>query len=295
MFRRLVATGSTTPRAIIVRGGACVSADEGPGGSTHDFQLRGNKATRCTSCRESITEKGIEMGFFRGTPLMRFLCEPGDKDVIAPPVPAKAYLPDWFRKIGAVDEDMLSKHDTGLTVKRCMPFLDAMTTGWIIPLAATVRMEVRDEGAVVEAGWDFDRPMVSNHGMHQVKGNPWGNRPPRKFHNYWTIITPPGWSCLFVNPLNRPNGLFEIVAGIVDTDTYRSPIHFPFFATAPDGLHVIEKGSPIAQVIPFRRDVAEAAAEIRVESRAEADDRVRIFRNTTTMTGWYRTEARAKR
>jgi antitoxin (DNA-binding transcriptional repressor) of toxin-antitoxin stability system len=235
------------------------------------------------------------MSLFRSKPLLKFLCTAADNGVIAPPFPAKAYLPEWFRKLPAVDDTKLAMNDTGLTIKRCMPFLDAMTTGWIIPLAATVRMEIRENGAVMEAGWDFDRTMVSNHAMHQVKSNPWGHRPPRKFHNYWTILTPPGWSCLFINPLNRPNGLFEIVAGIVDTDTYPAVINFPFFATGPDGLHVLEKGTPVAQVIPFRRDVTEVETEIRAETKAEAEERVRTERKVMSGTGWYRTDARAKR
>lgn len=236
------------------------------------------------------------MNFFNRQPnTIRFLCDSRDEGVIAPPVPAKGYLPDWFRKLPAINDDQISKTDTGLTVKRCMPFLDAMTTGWIIPLAATVRLEIAENGAKVEAGWDFDRTMVSNHGAHQVKGNPWGTRPPRKFHNYWTIVTPPGWSCLFINPMNRPNGLFEVISGVVDTDTYRSTIHFPFFATGEDGLHVIERGSPMVQVIPFRRDAAEIGAEIRAETQAEAAVRIRTLRQTKASTGWYRTEARAKR
>lgn len=231
----------------------------------------------------------------RPPPKITFTCAPEDHGVIAPPVPAKAYLPDWFRKLPAVDESVAGRTDTGLTVKRCMPFLDAMTTGWILPFAATVRLEISEGGARVDAGWDFDRVMVSNHGTHQVKGNPWSPRPPCKIHNYWTIATPPGWSCLFVNPLNRPNGVLEVVAGIVDTDTYRSPIHFPFFATGEDGLHVIEKGSPLVQVIPFRRDATEITAEIRAERPAEAAERKRVLRNTQASEGWYRTEARAKR
>jgi hypothetical protein len=237
------------------------------------------------------------MGFFFPGPknTIRFVCRPEDEGVIAPPVPAKTYLPAWFRKLPAVRDEKISTGDTGLTVKRCMPFLDAMTTGWIIPLAATVRLDIRDGGTRVDSGWDFDRTMVSGHGPHQVEGNPNGGRPPCKIHNYWTIITPPGWSCLFVNPLNRPNGLFEIVSGVVDTDTYTSEIHFPFFATGPDGLHVIEKGSPIAQVIPFRRDSASIEAEIRSETKAEAETRKKILRNTKASTGWYRENARAKR
>lgn len=113
------------------------------------------------------------------------------------------------------------------------------------------RLEISGEGTHVDSGWDFDRPMVSNHNMHQVKGNPMGARPPRKFHNFWTITTPPGWSCLFIPPLNRPNGVFEVASAVVDTDTYRSPVHFPFFASAGDGLYVIEKGSPLIQVVTF--------------------------------------------
>ncbi len=228
-------------------------------------------------------------------PVLRFTCEPADHGVIAPPVPAKDYLPGWFRKLPAVDDRVVSNTDTGLTIKRCMPFLDAMTTGWIIPFAATVRMTISDEGRHVETGWDFDRTMASNHGMHQVRGNPWGDRPPCKFHNFWTIRTPPGWSCLFIDPLNRPNGVFQILAGIVDTDTYTAPIHFPFFATGPDGLHVIEKGSPLAQVIPFRRDAAEVPVEIRAETPDEASQREKVTRNTRAGAGWYRTDARAPR
>jgi hypothetical protein len=237
------------------------------------------------------------MPFFRlrTHPEVSFTCAPEDHGVIAPPVPAKAYLPDWFRKLPAHDPDVERRTDTGLTVKRCMPFLDAMTTGWVLPLAASVRLEISAGGTQVDAHWDFDRTLVSNHGMHQVKGNPMGLRPPCKFHNYWTITTPLGWSCLFVNPLNRPNGVVDVVAGVVDTDTYRSPIHFPFFAIGEDGLHVIEKGSPIVQVIPFRRDTTEIAANIRAETADEAMTRRKILRNTQASSGWYRLFARAKR
>lgn len=215
--------------------------------------------------------------------------------VIAEPVPAKAALPDWFRKIPAIDKAHLAPTNNGLTVKRCMPFLDALSTGWIIPLAATVRLEVKDGGRTVDAGWEFDRTMVSNHGPHQVAGNPNEPRPPCKFHNYWTIRTPEGWSCLFLPQLNRPHPAFEILAGIVDTDSYRSLIHFPFFASADDGLYVIEKGTPIAQAIPFRRAGAALEGVVRVETQEEGETRERIFRNTIAGEGWYRKEAREKR
>jgi hypothetical protein len=231
----------------------------------------------------------------RVKPKILFTCAPEDEGVIAPPVPAKSYMPDWFRKLPAIDPKVETVKNSGLTVKRCMPFLDAMTTGWILPLAADLRLEIAGDGTKVEAGWDFDRPLVSTHGRHQVAGHPMAPRPPMKFHNYWTITTPPGWSCLFVDPFNRPNGIFEVVAGVVDTDIYHSPIHFPFFATGADGLHVISKGSPLVQVILFRRSEAGLGAEIRAEKPVEAAASQQILRNTLAGQGWYRRFARADR
>jgi hypothetical protein len=226
---------------------------------------------------------------------IEFVCDPKDHGVIAEPVPAKSFMPDWFKRLPAVDSAHLHTQNNGLTVKRCMPFLDAMTTGWILPLAATVRLEIKDNGATVDAGWEIDQVMVSNHGLHQMAGNPMGKRPPCKFHNYWTIKTPPGWSCLFVSPLNRRSSVVEIVSGIVDTDTYQSLINFPFFATAEDGVYTLERGTPLVQVIPFRRETTHLTGKARSETAAEGKTRERILRNTQASDGWYRMFARAAR
>ncbi|MCB1520800.1 MAG: hypothetical protein KDJ37_09515 [Hyphomicrobiaceae bacterium] len=228
-------------------------------------------------------------------PKVSFLCAPEDKGVIAEPVPAKSAMPEWFRRLPPIDKSQVHSRNNGLTVKRCMPFLDALTTGFILPLAATVRLEVRDGGQTVDAGWEIDRVMVSNHANFQVAGNAKDQRPPCKFHNYWTIVTPPGWSCLFLPPLNRPNDVFEVVAGIVDTDTYTSLIHFPFFATDKDGLYTLERGTPLVQVIPFKRSSTHLDADIRVETADEAAAKQRILRNTQASEGWYRKFARAIR
>jgi hypothetical protein len=235
--------------------------------------------------------------FFRARPqpTIEFLCAPEDLGVIAEPVPAKTVLPDWFRKLPAIDDKVLSATNNGLTIKRCMPFLDAMTTGYVLPLAATVRLEISESGKELRAGWEFDKTMVSNHGSHQIAGHPNANRPPMKFHNYWTIRTPPGWSCLFVQPLNRHGLPAEIVAGVVDTDSYASLIHFPFIATAVDGVHVIEKGAPLVQVIPFRRDATHVPCRIAAEDASAAGERQRIMRSTLAGEGWYRKLARARR
>ncbi len=212
--------------------------------------------------------------------------------MIAEPVPARTVQPAWFRRLPGLDRAQLNATNNGLTVKRCVPFLDALSIGWILPLAATVRLEISDGGRTVVAGWEFDREMVSTHSAHQAAGNPFEPRPMMKFHNPWTIRTPSGWSCLFVAPLNRPGGVVEVLSGVVDTDVYVSPVNFPFVAIAEDGVHTLRKGTPLVQVIPFARHDEQHEATIRAETEDEAEDRERVYRNTLAAEGWYRRESR---
>jgi Family of unknown function (DUF6065) len=231
----------------------------------------------------------------RTRPVIEFLCRPEDEGVIAEPVQARGVLPAWFRKLPGVDESEVSATNNGLTIKLCLPFVDAMSAGWIIPLAAAVRLEISDGGGTVTAGWEFDRELVSNHASFQIAGSPYGSLPPMKFHNYWTIRTPTGWSCLFLPPINRPNGVLEVLSGLVDTDTYTAPVNLPFVATAADGVYTLKKGTPLVQVIPFRRADTALEGSIRAESAEEAGEREQIHRSTHAGDGWYRRRARAAR
>ena len=42
--------------------------------------------------------------------------------------------------------------------------------------------------------------------------------------------------------------------GIVDTDKYVAPVNFPFVINDPKFEGLISKGTPIAQIIPFKRN-----------------------------------------
>jgi len=58
---------------------------------------------------------------------------------------------------------------------------------------------------------------------------------------------------LFVQPFHRES-VFTILPGIVDTDKYSPPINFPFVLNDINFTGLIPAGTPIAQVIPFKRD-----------------------------------------
>jgi hypothetical protein len=48
--------------------------------------------------------------------------------------------------------------------------------------------------------------------------------------------------------------VFTILPGIVDTDTYTASVNFPMVINDPNFEGLIPKGTPIAQVIPFKRE-----------------------------------------
>jgi hypothetical protein len=128
---------------------------------------------------------------------------------------------------------------------------DAITAGYIIKLPADVYVSIRDEGQYFE--W-ASPTFVNFHPIEQAPLHPLQNGfAYPKWMNPWGIKTPKGYSCLFVQPFHRESN-FQILPGIVDTDKYFAPVNFPFVINDPGFEGLIPKGTPIAQVIPFKRD-----------------------------------------
>jgi hypothetical protein len=80
--------------------------------------------------------------------------------------------------------------------------------------------------------------------------------------------------------------VIEPFSGVVDTDRYPSPVNFPFVPIGDDGVHILPKGTPLVQVIPFAR--APVEADVRAETEDEAAERERTYRSTLAAEGWYR-------
>jgi hypothetical protein len=147
------------------------------------------------------------------------------------------------------------------TVKRCPPFVDAMTCGFLLPLICDVRVE---DG---EFTWENDLPPsaavvaprspIGFHDPAQVTGTPLFETDKFliKFHNLWTIEAPEGWSLLFTHPANRFDLPFTTLTGLVDCDRYHDLwIHFPARWNDMSFSGVLPRGTPVAQCIPVRRE-----------------------------------------
>ena len=91
-----------------------------------------------------------------------------------------------------------------------------------------------------------------------------------KFTNPWIIETPPGWSVKFQNPANNWSNDIEIVQGVVDTDKYYNEVNFPFvWKGYEEGEFIIERGTPLIHVIPFKRDDMQMEIGVTDETRKE--------------------------
>jgi hypothetical protein len=170
------------------------------------------------------------------------------------PKPAALLVPDWYKNTESYisgTKKPTGDGSTSATVKRCMPVFDAMTSGYIIESPADVYVSIKDGNQWFE--WS-DMGLIGFHPIEQAPLHP--DKKPYsypKWMNYWSIRTPKGYSTLFVQPFHRES-VFTILPGIVDTDEYYAPVNFPFVINDPQFEGLIPKGTPIAQVIPFKRD-----------------------------------------
>lgn len=177
----------------------------------------------------------------------------GFKD-IEKPKPASKEIPDWYKNtesyVGS-EKKPNGNGGTTATIKRCMPVFDAISAGYIITSPADVWVSIKDGSQYFE--WS-NFGLIEFHPIEQAPLHPAKNKHAYpKWINPWSIKTPKGYSTLFVQPFHRES-VFTILPGIVDTDEYYAPVNFPMVINDENFEGLIPKGTPIAQVIPFKRD-----------------------------------------
>ena len=172
-----------------------------------------------------------------------------------PPKPAVKEVPEWYRNTpeytGDQGKKIVTPGDTPHTVKKCIPIFDAITAGYI--LYTQVDVQVTHQDGLPYYSW-ADQDFISFHAITQANLHPLQNKAPYpKWENPYAIATPPGYSVLFTQPMHRES-VFTILDGIVDTDTYKSIVNFPFVLNDVKWEGIIPAGTPMAQVIPFKRE-----------------------------------------
>jgi hypothetical protein len=174
------------------------------------------------------------------------------------PGPASKFLPEWYKSAASYFNNQKRPRigQPYVTIKRCVPVFDSMTAGYIITLNKDLYCEQLGDGPYFH--WRVEREddpeIITQHHEYQVQGHPDNNLGYQlKIDNPWIIKTEPGYSCMILPPMHRDNDLI-VLPGIVDTDSYYEKINLPFNLKNKSFEGMIPAGTPIAQVIPFKRE-----------------------------------------
>ena len=201
------------------------------------------------------------------------------------PTPAKLKVPEWWkdseRFIGGKIEVKNGYGNHG--VKLCMPFLEAMTIGYTANLWVDVLVEQTPLGP--KLGWRVGPdPLERRDKLNKTIPTPAGHH---DIHFAWKDImftqTPAGYSSIITHPMNRFDLPFTTLSGVVDTDMTMARGNLPFFLK--EGFEgVIPAGTPIFQIIPFKRE----DWLIEEDSSLEEVGLENEFLTKKTIFGWYK-------
>ena len=180
------------------------------------------------------------------------------------PYPAVKQLPEWFINMSPYEDHSynLFPNDNKLhfrngmanaTFKKCVPLLDGLSAGYIVPLWADIMVEIQDNFPQIY--WKSKNEIFQLHGDSSKK-----MVPPvgytnfiYKYNSCWIPQTPKGYSCLITSPIGHNDLPFKAISAIVDTD--RSTLELAFPVWIKENFEgIVEKGTPMVQIIPFKRD-----------------------------------------
>lgn len=234
---------------------------------------------------------------------IEFYCHPDLFDVIPHPVPAYKAMAPWYRKLKPhVDVEDPSREGRdphgarGLTAKRCMPMLDAMSAGWTIPLFGDVNIRTNEENTLIDTGPNGLGSIVERHPAIQAgKDSPSGELDIIKFINPWIIRTPKGVSCMFIPPVNHFDRRFTCLTGLVDTDKYAGNVNFPAVWHLANFDDLLKAGTPLVTVIPVHRDKLAQRPKVRIMSPEEAKEKEILNKKQISRRSVYSQEIREPR
>ena len=177
----------------------------------------------------------------------------GKPDDFPAPRPAAQYVPEWLKQMPAdVTVTTSGSPQPNSSLKRCLPFVDAMTCGYVIPVTGDVQLHMVDQFKI-----DIVSPehIIGWQNAETFPGAPFAQNIILKFRNPWVVQTPPGYSTLFLPMLNQMTIPLQVLAGLVETDTYYNEVYFPAICLMdPGDRFELKRGTPIVQAIPIKRE-----------------------------------------
>lgn len=191
------------------------------------------------------------------------------------PILASKVQPEWWKKM-KINE--IVRGDKQQTIRACPAMQDWLTMGYYLiaqqDIMVQIGMDSYDESGKNSFAWAYDDPKVgsSSHPDTQfgnafipekMEGSP--VKDAFKMRNPWNIKTPEGYSTFYLDPFLHQNNYFSVWPGIIDTDKFNLNMDNAQIIFYPKVNHsfIIKKGTPLVQVIPFRREEWSSSAQIK--------------------------------
>lgn len=221
----------------------------------------------------------------------------GHSGRLTAPIPAVRNVPEWYKSLAKFDKSndditLGVKNNIGadgamVATKMCMPFFDALTGGYHYVLEDDVHVDMDETGKPI-LSWDGDVMMVDKRPTIELPVPDNCHPIHYGWRMNWYYETPPGYSVLITHPMNRYDLPFYTMSGIVESDIWGLPVFTAFFLKR-NFIGTIKKGTPIFQIIPFKREDWEL---VEVETDEELDKHELMAENRRSrLYGYYKQTA----
>ena len=173
-------------------------------------------------------------------------------DKVTPILPAKEFIPDWWKKVERMIDNKL---DNKGTVRNCPSFPEYITQGFVVPLWCDLHLEVHHDS------WKWKSPeklfTFNNHPGEQFRD--WLPKHVQdntsmvlKPNCPWRVKTPPGWSVWQLPMIYHYNPVFETLPGIIWSDIHHEINQQMLIKQY--GEFFIPRGTPLAMYVPYERN-----------------------------------------
>tara|TARA_B100001564_G_C20667999_1_gene684737 strand:- start:1955 stop:2815 length:861 start_codon:yes stop_codon:yes gene_type:complete len=185
------------------------------------------------------------------------------------PIPASKVQPDWWKKSKI---HMLEKGIPSITLRACPAMHDWLATGYMIQTMRDIHCNYEDDYWFASVPWNeeegsweesyasptHNKAQLMGENFTHLKPDESGSRPydAFKFRVPWSVMTPPGYSCLYLDPFLHQNKYYRTWQGMMDTDMFNTGTDSTQIIMYPtcDHSFIIPKGSVVAQIVPYRRE-----------------------------------------
>lgn len=184
------------------------------------------------------------------------------KHVFPSPVPVSKNIPNWYKEQASYVGD--SKLQNGVyksTIKKCQAVFDSMSMGYYLLCPVDIHIDSTKDNVEFQVPPSFQfmfAQLVATHSPDQVQSYPidedvYSSKGIVRIHPTWMPSTPTGYSVLYTNPSHGDESPLFAISAVVDSDRFIPDGHISFLVKK--GFSgVIKKGTPLVQVVPFKRE-----------------------------------------